>query len=87
MIIVYHNAKSLVSVTTCLYDLDLVLLNNRKMTNSGPSNNEPKWDYTSSRQNLITGGLVVAGNLLVVLLYVLYRTVPSVHQIISGKPL
>ncbi len=57
------------------------------MTNQEPANNEPKWDYTSSRQNLITGAMVVAGNLLVVVLYVLYRTVPAVHQIISGKPL
>ena len=57
------------------------------MTNQEPTNNEPKWDYTSSRQNLITGAMVVAGNLLVVVLYVLYRTVPAVHQIISGKPL
>lgn len=57
------------------------------MTNSQPDNNEPKWDYTSSRQNLITGALVVGGNLLVLVLYFLYRTVPAVHQIISGKPL
>ena len=48
---------------------------------------EPKWDYTSNQQNLITGALVVAGNLLVVMLYVLYRTVPAVHQFISGKPM
>tara|TARA_Y100001968_G_C19289992_1_gene683716 strand:- start:655 stop:855 length:201 start_codon:yes stop_codon:yes gene_type:complete len=48
---------------------------------------EPKWDYTSSRQNLITGALVVGGNLLVILLYLLYRTVPAVHTFISGKPL
>ncbi len=48
---------------------------------------QPKWDYTSSRQNLITGAMVVGGNLLVVILYVLYKTVPAVHTIISGKPL
>ncbi len=48
---------------------------------------QPKWDYTSSRQNLITGAMVVGGNLLVVLVYILYRTVPSVHSFISGKPL
>ncbi len=48
---------------------------------------EPKWDYTSSRQNLITGALVVGGNVLVVLIYLLYRSVPAVHQFISGKPL
>ncbi|WP_193742044.1 MULTISPECIES: hypothetical protein [Prochlorococcus] len=57
------------------------------MTNTEPTNNEPKWDYTSSRQNLITGALVVGGNLLVVILYLLYKTVPAVHQIISGKPI
>ena len=57
------------------------------MTNSQPENDQPKWDYTSSRQNLITGALVVGGNVLVVIVYVLYRYVPSVHQIISGKPL
>ena len=51
------------------------------------SNSDPKWDYTSSKQNLITGALVVGGNLLVILLYILYRTVPAVHQVISGKPL
>ncbi len=49
--------------------------------------NEVKWDYTSSRQNLITGSLVVGGNLLVLLIFLLYRSVPSVHQFISGKPL
>ena len=48
---------------------------------------EVKWDYTSSRQNLITGAMVVGGNLLVLVLYILYRTVPSVHTFISGKPL
>ncbi len=60
------------------------------MTSQEPSNaenTEPKWDYTSSRQNFITGALVVGGNLLVVLLYLLYRTVPAVHQFISGKPM
>ena len=57
------------------------------MTNQQPENDQPKWDYTSSRQNLITGALVVGGNLMVIVLYILYRTVPAVHQIISGKPL
>ena len=46
-----------------------------------------KWDYTSNKQNLITGALVVGGNLLVVIIYLLYRSVPSVHTFISGKPL
>ncbi len=48
---------------------------------------EVKWDYTSSRQNLITGGLVVGGNLLLVVTYLLYRYIPAVHQFISGKPM
>ena len=52
-----------------------------------PNSNEPKWDYTSSRQNFITGAMVVGGNLLVLLIYLLYRTVPSVHQFISGRPM
>ncbi len=54
-----------------------------------PSNaTEPaKWDYTSNRQNFITGAMVVGGNLLILILYVLYRTVPAVHTFISGKPL
>ncbi len=58
-------------------------------TNSSQENSEaaPKWDYTSNRQNLITGAMVVGGNLLLVLVYLLYRTVPSVHSFISGKPL
>ena len=59
------------------------------MTKSSDESSEstPKWDYTTRGQNLITGSLVVGGNLLVVLLYILYRTVPSVHTFISGKPL
>jgi len=48
---------------------------------------DPKWDYTTNEQNMLTGGLVVGGNLLVILLVVLYRTVPAVHTFISGKPL
>lgn len=57
------------------------------MTDQDPSNSEPKWDYTSTKQNAITGGMVVGGNFLVILVYILYRTVPAVHQFISGKPL
>ena len=57
------------------------------VTNEQLPEGEPKWDYTSSRQNLITGALVVGGNVLVILIYFLYRSVPSVHQFISGKPL
>ncbi len=48
---------------------------------------EPKWDYTSSKQNMITGALVVGGNVMILVLYLLYRSVPAVHQFISGKPL
>ncbi len=58
-----------------------------KNSTQPPTENEVKWDYTSSRQNLITGAMVVGGNLLVLILYILYRTVPSVHTFISGKPL
>ena len=66
--------------------------NKKHMTEQQPIDNstqeeEVKWDYTSSRQNFITGALVVGGNLLVILLYLLYRSVPAVHQLISGKPL
>lgn len=47
---------------------------------------EPKWDYTTSRDAQITGAAVVAANFLVVIVFILYRYVPSVHQFISGKP-
>ncbi len=47
----------------------------------------PKWDYTTNEQNLFIGALVVGLNLLVILLYVLYRTVPGVHTFVSGKPI
>ncbi len=62
-------------------------MTNQEPPNQEPANQEPKWDYTSSRQNFITGALVVGGNVLVLLIYLLYRTVPAVHQFISGKPL
>tara|TARA_Y100001968_G_C19397130_1_gene738983 strand:+ start:302 stop:490 length:189 start_codon:yes stop_codon:yes gene_type:complete len=48
---------------------------------------EPKWDYTSSRETMITGAAVVGANLLVVIFVVLYKYVPAVHQWISGKPI
>ncbi len=47
---------------------------------------EPKWDYTTSRDAQITGAAVVAANFIVVIIFVLYKYVPSVHQFISGKP-
>ncbi len=60
----------------------------KKMTDQEQlQNEEPKWDYTSSRQNFITGAMVVGGNLLVIMIYLLYRTVPAVHQFISGRPM
>ncbi len=57
------------------------------MSEPDTTDNQPQWDYTSSRQNLITGALVVGGNLLLIVIYFLYRSVPAVHQLISGKPL
>ena len=45
-----------------------------------------KWDYTSSSQNMFIGGLVVGLNVLLLLAFALYRTVPSVHSFIAGKP-
>ncbi|KGG15027.1 MULTISPECIES: hypothetical protein [unclassified Prochlorococcus] len=62
-------------------------MTNQEQPNNGNEQNEPKWDYTSSRQNFVTGALVVGGNLLVILVYLLYRSVPAVHQFISGKPM
>ena len=50
------------------------------------SENEPKWDYTTREGTLGIGVAVVGLNLLVILTYILYRTVPSVHAFISGKP-
>ena len=55
--------------------------------NTQVDSEQPKWDYTSSKQNFITGAMVVGGNLLVIVAYFLYRTVPAFHQLISGKPL
>jgi len=48
---------------------------------------QPKWDYTSNKQNMITGGVVLGGNLLLLIAYLLYRYVPAAHEFISGKPL
>ena len=57
------------------------------VTQDQASDTEPKWDYTSNKQNMITGGVVLGGNLLLLLAYFLYRYVPAAHQFISGKPL
>ncbi len=48
-------------------------------------NTEQKWDYTSREGNFAAGAAVVGGNLLVILIYILYRTVPSVHHFITGR--
>ena len=50
------------------------------------SDNEPKWDYTTREGTLGIGAAVIGLNLVVIILYILYRTVPSVHSFISGKP-
>ena len=47
---------------------------------------EPKWDYTTSRDAQITGAVVIAANFLVLLMFLLYKYVPSAHQFISGRP-
>ena len=49
------------------------------------SDQEPKWDYTTSEGNFAAGAAVVGGNLLVFIIYILYRTVPSVHNFITGQ--
>jgi len=48
--------------------------------------NEPKWDYTTSGQTFFIGALTVGLNLLVLILFLLYKTVPSVHAFFTGKP-
>ena len=48
---------------------------------------ETKWDYTSSKDTMITGAAVVGANLLVIITFILYKYVPAVHQLISGKPI
>ena len=47
---------------------------------------QPKWDYTSTKQNFFIGALVIGLNVLVVIAFALDRTVPAVHAFISGKP-
>ncbi len=46
-----------------------------------------KWDYTSREQTLFIGALVVGLNLLVLLAYILFQTVPAVHSFFSGQPI
>ena len=47
---------------------------------------EPKWDYTTSRDAQIAGAAVLIANFLVLILFFLYKYVPAVHQFISGRP-
>ena len=47
---------------------------------------EPKWDYTTSRDAIITGAAVLVANFVVLVLFLLYKFVPAVHQFISGQP-
>ena len=56
------------------------MFDNKTMTD-----NEPKWDYTTKEGNFAAGAAVVGGNLLVLIIYILYRTVPSVHHFIIGR--
>ncbi len=51
------------------------------------SDTEPKWDYTTREGNILIGGAVVGLNLLLILTFVLDRTVPAVHSFIIGKPI
>ena len=60
--------------------------NNKKIQTLTMTDNEPKWDYTTSEGNFAAGAAVVGGNLLVIILYILYRTVPAVHDFIVGRP-
>ncbi len=50
------------------------------------ANEEVKWDYTTRESTLYTGLAVVGLNGLVILIYILYRTVPSVHSFLTGRP-
>ena len=59
--------------------------NNKVTNNSTMTDNEPKWDYTTKEGNFAAGAAVVGGNLLVLIVYILYRTVPSVHHFIIGR--
>ena len=62
-------------------------MTDKESTNPQNLEEEPKWDYTSSRETMITGAAVVGANLLVIIAFFLYRYVPSFHQWISGKPI
>ena len=62
------------------------------MENQPSENNQQpeeavKWDYTNREQTLVIGAVVVGLNLVVVLLAILYNTVPAVHSFFSGKPM
>ena len=53
----------------------------------GGEEEEVKWDYTTSEGTRNLGIAVIGGNLLIVLIVILYKTVTSLHTFISGKPL
>ncbi len=62
------------------------------MDNQSPDNNPQqeeavKWDYTNREQTLVLGAVVVGLNIVVILLAVLYNTVPAVHSFFSGRPM
>ncbi len=58
--------------------------NNQKTSDSGQEAPQ-KWDYTSSKQTLFTGAMVVGLNLLVVIAVLLDRSIPAVHTFFTGK--
>ena len=48
---------------------------------------EVKWDYTSREGTLFIGALVVGLNVVVLIAFLLYQYIPSVHTFITGKPI
>ncbi len=59
----------------------------KELSNENETDEEPKWDYTTSRDAQITGAVVIGANFLVLILFLLYKYVPAVHLFISGKPM
>ena len=62
-------------------------MENQSTENKPQEEESVKWDYTNREQTLVIGAVVVGLNLLVILLTILYNTVPSVHSFFSGKPM
>ena len=60
---------------------------NQSTENKPQEEEEIKWDYTSSKQTLIIGAVVVGLNVVLLLVAILYNTVPAVHSFFSGKPI